>query len=103
MFRALVIAALCTVPALAHAEDRVALTIELGKTVTQKVGYAMGHLCDDASIVRAEMKNGTAQDNLFVVTGVKVGTTLCRVGTTQDRPTMLFEVTVVPPKRNATR
>lgn len=103
MLRALVIAALCIVPTLAHAEDRVPLTIELGKTVTEKVGYAMGHLCDDETIVRAEMKNGTVEDNLFVVTGKKLGTTLCRAGTMQDRPSVLFEITVVPAKRKPTR
>ena len=97
------IVALCVEPAVAHAEERVPLTVELGKTVTQKVGYAMGHLCDDASIVQAEMKNGTAEDNLFVVTGKKLGTTLCRAGTMQDRPSVLFEITVVPPKRKTTR
>lgn len=103
MLRVLVIAALCAVPSAAHAEDRVVLIVELGKTVTQKVGYAMGHLCDDESIVRAEMKNGTAEDNLFVATGKKLGTTLCRAGTMQDRPSVLFEITVVPPKRKTTR
>jgi hypothetical protein len=71
--------------------------------VTEKVGYAMGYLCDDESIVRAEMKNGTAEDNLFVVTGLKLGTTLCRAGTMQDRPSVLFEITVVPPKRSTSR
>jgi hypothetical protein len=101
MLRAVVIAALCAMPAVAHAEDRVPLTVELGATVTKKVGYAMGYQCDDESIARGEMKNGTAEDNLFVVTGVKLGTTLCRAGTMQDRPSILFEITVVPPKPKA--
>lgn len=103
MLRILAIAALCITPTLAHAEDRVPLTVELGKTLTEKVGYAMGHLCDDESIVRAEMKNGTAEDNLFVVTGKKLGTTLCRAGTVRDRPTVLFEIKVVPVKPKTTR
>ncbi len=81
------------------AEDRLPLVVELGKSVSTKVGFAMGHLCDDETIVRAEMKNGTLDDNLFVVTGLKLGTTLCRAGTVQERPTLLYEITVVAPKR----
>lgn len=77
-------------------EERVPLVVEVGQTVSREVGYAMGHLCDDETILRAEMKNGTVDNNLFVVTGVKPGTTLCRAGTVQDRPTILFEVRVVP-------
>ena len=74
------------------------IVLEVGKTVSKEVGYAMGHLCDDETVVRAVMKNGTPDNNLFVVTGLKPGTTLCRAGTVQDRPTLLFEITVVAPK-----
>lgn len=98
MLRPLVIAALCAMPGLAIAEDRVPLTVELGATASREVGYAMGYLCDDESIARGQMKNGTPENNVFVVTGVKLGTTLCRAGTMQDRPTVLFEIIVVPPK-----
>jgi hypothetical protein len=45
------------------------------------------------------MKNGTPENNLFVVTGLKPGTTLCRAGVMEDRPTILFAVTVVAPVR----
>ncbi len=81
------------------AEDRVALAVEVGQTVSREVGFAMGHLCDDKSIVRAEMKNGTPENNLFVVTGIQPGTTLCRVGVVLSRPTILFEITVIARKR----
>lgn len=101
MRRCLALVALCVVPALARAEDRVPLTVEVGATLTEKVGYAMGHLCDDEAIASGEMKNGTPEDNLFVVTGKKPGTTLCRAGTVQDRPTILFEITVVAAKPKA--
>lgn len=81
------------------AEDREPLTVEVGQTVSRKVGFAMGHLCDDETIVRAEMQNGTIDDNLFVVTGLKPGTTLCRAGVVENRPTVLFEITVTAKKR----
>lgn len=77
-------------------EERVSLVVEVGQTVSREVGFAMGHLCDDETILRAEMRNGTPENNLFVVTGKKPGTTLCRAGTVQDRPTILFEIRVVP-------
>ena len=77
-------------------EERLPLVVEVGQTVSREVGFAMGHMCDDETILKAEMKNGTVENNLFVVTGVKPGTTLCRAGTVQDRPTILFEIRVVP-------
>ncbi len=95
MSRVLLIA-LLVAPLVAHAEDRVPLTVEIGATVSREVGYAMGYLCDDESIAQGAMKNGTIDNNLFVVTGLKLGTTLCRAGTMQDRPTILYEVTVTP-------
>ncbi|MBL9020307.1 MAG: hypothetical protein JNL83_39340 [Myxococcales bacterium] len=77
-------------------EERVPLVVEVGQTVSREVGFAMGHLCDDETILHAERRNGTLENNLFVVKGLKPGTTLCRAGTVQDRPTILFEVRVVP-------
>jgi hypothetical protein len=78
-------------------EGREQIVVEVGQTVSREVGFAMGHLCDDETIIRAEMKNGTLENNLFVVTGVKPGTTLCRAGTAEHRPTILFEITVIEP------
>lgn len=100
------------VPAAARADgDEVPeIVVEVGQTVATEVGYAMGSFCDDTTVVRAEMQNGTPENNRFVVTGLKAGSTLCRVGTVivDLRPTMLYRVTVVdappaapakPPKR----
>ena len=78
-------------------EDQLPVTVEVGKTVTKEVGFAMGYLCDDESIARGEMRNGTDENNIFAVTGVKPGTTLCRAGTVRHRPTVLFTITVVAP------
>ena len=92
---ALVIAAALAVPAAAD-EERIPLVVEVGHTMTREVGFAMGHLCDDETILTAEMRNGTQENNLFVVKGLKPGTTLCRAGTVRDRPTFLFSIRVVP-------
>ncbi|MBL0220462.1 MAG: hypothetical protein IPQ07_42150 [Myxococcales bacterium] len=96
---AVLVAAIALTGTKVTAEDRQPLVVEVGKTVSTKVGFAMGHLCDDETIVRAEMQNGTTDDNLFVVTGLKPGTTLCRAGVVEDRPTVLFEITVTAKKR----
>jgi hypothetical protein len=78
-------------------EERTAVTVAVGQTVELEVGYAMGHLCDSETLVRAEMRNKNADTNVLVVTGLKAGTTLCRAGTVtvENRPTVLFEITVV--------
>ena len=82
----------------ALAEERRAITVAVGQTVEVEVGFAMGHLCDDPEVVRARMRDKTRETNAFVVTGLRPGTTLCRVGTVavEDRPTFLYEITVVP-------
>lgn len=80
------------------AEDRIPLEVRVGETVTADVGFAMGHLCDDDKLVRGEMRNKDADNNVFAVTGLAVGTTLCRAGTVtvENRPTYLFAITVRP-------
>ncbi|MDB4961861.1 MAG: hypothetical protein JWP01_1860 [Myxococcales bacterium] len=83
-------------------EERTAVTVAVGQTVELEVGYAMGHLCDSDSVVRAEMRNKNADTNVFAITGLAAGTTLCRAGTVtvENRPTVLFEITVVAPVRS---
>ena len=89
----------------ALAEDRTAITVRVGETVSTEVGYAMGFLCDDETIVRGEMRNKDADTNVFAVTGLAVGTTLCRAGTVtvENRPSYLFEITVTKPAKSRLR
>lgn len=96
MKRRAVLLVLCASAALASADDQTAVTVRVGETVTTDVGYAMGFFCDNEKVVRAEMRNKDADTNVFGVTGLAVGTTLCRVGTVtvENRPTYLFEITV---------
>ena len=91
-----VLLVLCSAAASALAEERVAVTVRVGETMTTEVGYAMGFFCDDDKLVRGEMRNKDADTNVFAVTGLAVGTTLCRAGTVtvENRPTYLFEITV---------
>lgn len=74
------------------------LEVAVDATLETEVGYRIGFMCDDPTIVRGEMKSKTETSNVFVITGLKVGTTQCRVGTDPLRPSTLFEVRVVPAK-----
>jgi hypothetical protein len=91
---------LLATPPLARAdEERTKVELVVGQSTEIEVGFAMGHHCDDEAIVGAEMKNKTQETNVFALTGKKPGTTLCRAGTytVEQRPTFLFEITVVAP------
>ena len=83
----------------AVADGEIKLEVPLGKKLVRDVGYARGWFCDDPSLVAAEIY--TKDDrNYWAVTGVKVGTTNCRVGTQPYTPVYyVFEVHVVDKKR----
>ena len=89
---------LVVTPVLAGGEDVQKIVVPVGETVERDVGWAMGHHCDGPELVRAEMRNKDRETNTFVVTGRKVGKTMCRVGTylVEGRPSFLFAVEVVP-------
>jgi hypothetical protein len=76
--------------------DALALEVAVGQTVSRDVGFALGLRCDDLSIADIELRAGSPQSNVFVVTGVRPGATTCRVGTTPNRPTYLYQIRVVP-------
>ena len=90
---------LCLVAATAAAGDALRIDVAVGETIERDVGFAMGLQCDDVAIVHVELRAGTPESNTFVVTGVAEGTTMCRVGTTPNRPTYLFELHVVAARR----
>jgi hypothetical protein len=60
------------------------VTVQVGKTVEQDVGYRRGRwFCDDPSILTAELVT-RGETNKWIVTGVKAGSTQCRVGTERE-------------------
>jgi hypothetical protein len=89
---------LCLIASRALADDAMRLEVAVGDTIERDVGFAMGLQCDDVAIIHAELRAGTPESNTFVVTGVTEGSTTCRVGTTPNRPTYVFEVHVVAPR-----
>ena len=68
--------------------------VEVGRTVERNVGYATGWFCDDPALVEASLVTRDDDYNYWIVTGVKVGSTQCRVGTDPTRASTVFDVTV---------
>jgi hypothetical protein len=84
--------------AVARADGEIPIEVELGKTTELNVHSARGWFCDDPSLVQAELV--TRDDtNVWRVAGAKLGSTMCRVGTTPGLPYYVFAVKVVEPKK----
>ncbi len=95
---------LCAMASVAQAgDDANTLTVAVGQTVARDVGFAHGLQCDDVTILRPELRAKSPETNTFVVTGLKEGTTLCRVGTELGRPTVLYQVHVIAPTSSPAR
>ncbi len=69
------------------------LEVAVGATASLDVGFARGLLCDDAAVVRAEIRAASPTSNRLFVTGLRRGATLCRAGT-QGAPSVLVHITV---------
>jgi len=86
---------LCVVAGSAFADDAERIDVAVGETTERDVGFAIGLLCDDPALVHADLRASTPESNTFTVTGVAEGTTMCRVGTAPNRPTLVFAIHVV--------
>jgi hypothetical protein len=81
------------VAATARADDLNKVEVEVGQTVETNVQYARGWMCDDPSLIAGDMV--TRDDhNVWIVKGVKIGHTQCRVGLDRMRVYYVFDVTV---------
>jgi hypothetical protein len=72
------------------------IEVRIGETAEREVGIAVGFQCDEPALVRVEMRTKREGVNAFAVTGVAVGVTRCRVGTDPHRPSVVYEVRVLP-------
>jgi hypothetical protein len=72
------------------------IELRVGETAERDVGFARGYQCDDPAVVRAEMRAKSEQTNAFVATGLQPGVTRCRVGTDPHRPSVAYEIRVLP-------
>lgn len=86
--------ALMTVSGLAVADGASSVVVEVGTKTERPVGNAHGWFCDDPTLVSATIET-RGELNYWVVTGAKVGTTQCRVGTDTSRASYVFDVTVL--------
>jgi hypothetical protein len=93
--------ALMTVSGFALA-DGSSVVVAVGTQTERVVGNAHGWFCDDSTLVDAKIET-RGELNYWVVTGVKLGTTQCRVGTDTSRASFVFDVTVIakPAKKPA--
>ena len=94
MSRALALALLAVTVATARADGAPRLDVAVGETVDRDVGVARGWFCDDPSLVRADLVT-RGDHNVWIVTGVKAGRTLCRVGTDLAGPHLVIDVHVL--------
>jgi hypothetical protein len=63
--------------------------VEVGKTVEHAVGYYRYRwFCDDPSLLTGDLIT-RGDTNYFVITGVKAGSTQCRVGTEREGFTVM--------------
>ncbi len=95
MSRALALALLALAGATGHADGDARVDVAVGETVERDVGRARGWFCDDPSLVRADLVT-RGDHNVWIVTGVTPGRTLCRVGTDLAGPHLVLEVHVAP-------
>ena len=72
-----------------------AVSIPVGKTTTVDVGFAKGLNCDDLSVASVDIRTASKETNQLVITGLKPGRTLCRVGSPSAGPTVLVNIVVV--------
>jgi hypothetical protein len=72
------------------------IELRVGETAERDVGIAVGYQCDDPALVRVQMRTKSEQANAFVVTGLAAGVTRCRVGTEPHRPSVVYEIRVLP-------
>lgn len=105
MARSLLLLAVLAAPRVLAADafdhERIPVKLFVGETKEIEVGFARMHVCDDPSIVEAEMRDKNADTNVFVIKGLKPGTTDCRAGMDPDRPSFLFSITVEKSKTDA--
>lgn len=74
-------------------------TIPVGEEIIRYVGISVGVFCDDPSIVASDIQSTNTAGvitNVVVFRAEREGRTNCRVGSSFDRTSYLFAITVVP-------
>ncbi|CAN5664284.1 hypothetical protein BH11MYX1_BH11MYX1_44140 [soil metagenome] len=72
--------------------DNPKVTVAVGKTVEYGVGIRRGGwMCDDPALLTGDLVT-KGDTNFFVITGVKPGSTQCRVGLEREGGFVVFDV-----------
>jgi hypothetical protein len=70
------------------------VTLQVGQQKVLNVGLAMGLVCDDGTVVQAELRAASDTENELVLVGLKPGKTACRAGSANMSRSVLVYVTV---------
>jgi hypothetical protein len=70
--------------------------LHVGQQKVLNVGLAMGLVCNDGTVVQAELRSTSDTENEMVLVGLKPGKTACRAGTANMSRSVLVYVAVSP-------
>ncbi|HMK73699.1 MAG TPA: hypothetical protein VK454_10200 [Myxococcaceae bacterium] len=70
--------------------------LKVGESKVLNVGLSIGLVCDDGTIVQADLETASDKENHLVLTGLKPGKTKCRAGTANVASSKVVNITVVP-------
>jgi hypothetical protein len=70
--------------------------LKVGQRKVLNVGLAIGLACDDTTVVQAELRTVSPEENALVLVGLKAGKTACRAGTADLAGQKLVYVSVSP-------
>lgn len=70
--------------------------LHVGEQKVFNVGLAMGLVCNDGTVVQAELRPASDTENELVLLGLKPGQTACRAGTANLSRSVLVYVAVSP-------
>jgi hypothetical protein len=90
-------ALLLTVPSLgqqAPVASGTKVKLHVGQQKVLNVGLAMGLLCDDGTVVQADLRPTSDTENELVLVGLKPGKTACRAGTANMSRSVLVYISV---------
>jgi hypothetical protein len=68
--------------------------LQVGQEKVLNVGLAMGLVCNDGTVVQAELRTVSETENQLVLVGLKPGKTACRAGTANMSRSVLVYISV---------
>ena len=91
---ALLLGAVAVLAQQAPVASGVKVHLHVGQQKVLNVGLAMGLMCDDGTVVQAELRPNSNSENELVLVGLKPGKTSCRAGTANMSRSKLVHISV---------